>query len=304
MTEKKRKWLFIFLILVPGAAILTIVIPLIFQMLQPLPPIPPLPNPNGYGDLVKAGEMTSADTGNFEKMSRAELQNLVATNERALSLARAGLSNNCRVTTQFTKTYLDTDHHFVELSAIKNLSLALVAKGKLAEMENHPRAAATCYLETFQLGNESARGGILIDQLVGTAGEAIGTRSLAKIAETLDAQSCREIAGTLETLDAQRQTWAEVMQQEHAWSLRTFNTLKDKISRQLVAKATEATYQKPAQNFAGQQTKTQQLIVQFAARAYELDKGHRPANLAELTPDYIKSIPQDPSTKMNVAYTP
>jgi hypothetical protein len=303
MTDKKRKWLVIFGVLVPGAIILTIAVPLIFQSLQPLPPIPALPNPNGYNDLIQAGEMISADTANFDKMNPAELQKLVATNAKALALARVGLNNECRVTTQFTKTYMDLDHHFVELSGFKNLAHVLMAEGRLAELKNHPGDAAKFYLEAVHLGNESARGGILIDQMVGTATEAIGTRSLEKIAGSLDAKSCRETAATLETLDAQRQTWPEVMQQEHAWSLRTFNTLRDKISRQLVTRATEKAYEKPAQNFAGQQTKTRQLIVQLAARAYELDKGHRPANLTELVPDYLKAVPQDPSTGTNMVYS-
>lgn len=304
MTSKKRKWLVIFFLLIPGATILAITVPLIFQSLQKLPPIPPLPNPNGYENLVKAGEMIPADIGNFDKTSPADLQKLVAANAQALALARAGLSNECRVTTQFTKTYMDLDHHFVELSAMKNLAHALIAEGKLAELEIHPGDAAKFYLEAVHLGNASARGGLLIDQMVGTAGEAIGTRALAKIAGGLDAQSCRETAATLETLDAQRQTWPEVMQQEQAWSRRTFPGLRDRFAAMMTANSMKKMYEKAGQKFAEQQTKTRQLVVQFAARAYELDKGHRPASLTELVPDYLKAVPQDPFTGTNMVYSP
>ena len=100
-----------------------------------------------------------------------------------------------------------------------------MAEGRLAEMENRPGDAVKSYLDAIRLGNKSARGGILIDQLVGTAIEAIGTSHLQKLVDRLDAKSCRETAATLETLDAQRQTWNEVMQQEHAWSRRTFTGL-------------------------------------------------------------------------------
>jgi hypothetical protein len=304
MTEKKRKWLIIFFVLVPAALILSIAVPLIFQTLQPLPPVPSLPSPNGYEDLVKAGEMMPADSGDFEKMNLAELQKLVAANAGALSLARAGLSNQCRVTTQFTKTYLDLNHHFVELSGFKNLAHALMAEGKLAELENHPGAAAKFYLEAFHLGNESARGGLLIDQMVGTAGEALGTRSLAVMVGQLDAPSCRETAAALETLDSQRQTWNEVMQQEAAWSRRTYPGLRDRFQAMMTANSLKKMYDKAGQKFAAQQLKTRQLIVQLAAHGYELDKGRPPANAADLVPDYLKAIPQDPLTGTNVVYAP
>jgi hypothetical protein len=35
-----------------------------------------------------------------------------------------------------------------------------------------------------------------------------------------------------------------------------------------------------------------------------LDKGHRPANLADLVPDYLKAVPQDPFTGTNMVYLP
>jgi hypothetical protein len=35
-----------------------------------------------------------------------------------------------------------------------------------------------------------------------------------------------------------------------------------------------------------------------------LDKGHRPANLNDLVPDYLKAIPQDPLTGTNMVHLP
>jgi hypothetical protein len=304
MTSKKRKWLLIFFVLVPAALVLSIAVPLIFQTLQPLPPIPPLPDPNGYDALVRAGALVSADTGRFEQMNLAELKNLAASNAPALALAAAGLSNQCRVTTRFSKTYLDTDHHFVELSACKNLAQALVAEGRRAEMENRPGAAAQFYLTAFQLGNESARGGLLIDQLVGTAGERTGTAALEKILGRLDAQALLETVARLETLDAQRQTWPEVMQQELAWSRRTFPGLRDRFAAMMMANSLKKNFDRAGEKFAEQQRRTRQLMVQFAARAYELDKGRPPASLRELVPAYLKVIPQDPFTGTNMVFSP
>ena len=49
---------------------------------------------------------------------------------------------------------------------------------------------------------------------------------------------------------------------------------------------------------------TRQLLIDLAARAYELDKGQSPANVADLVPDYLKAIPQDPFTGTNLVYSP
>ena len=302
MTEKKKKWLIILCVLAPTVLVLSVAIPLIYQSLQPLPPIAVLPNPNGYDDLIRAGAMISPDTAKFTTLDLACLRSLSAANASALALARIGLSRACRVTTQFSKSY--ANQHLTELSNLKNLTPALLAEGRRAELEKHPALAAKFYLAVIAFGNAAARGGVLTDQLFGTATEAIGTRALAAIAGPLDAATCRETAATLEKLDAQRQTWAEVMQQEHAWSVRTFNSLAEKVSRQLTARATEKAFEKPAQNFTAQQSKTRELMVQLAARAYALENGHPPANIAALVPIYLHAVPQDPLTGTNAIYSP
>ena len=53
-----------------------------------------------------------------------------------------------------------------------------------------------------------------------------------------------------------------------------------------------------------QELKTRQLILDLAARAYALDKGKPPANTADLVPDQLKTVPQDPDTGTNMIYLP
>jgi hypothetical protein len=50
------------------------------------------------------------------------------------------------------------------------------------------------------------------------------------------------------------------------------------------------------------QTRERVLLIQLASRAYELEKGERPKGLADLVPAYLKTIPQDPLTRTNVAF--
>lgn len=271
-------------------------------MAEPLPPPTPMPNPNGYDDLVKAGEMVSTNTWDYDKANLEQLRETSAANAAALALARAGLSNECRVPLQFSQTYVEK--HLSDLAGLKRLAQALIAEGRLAELENRPGDAIKSCLETVRLGIVSGRGGTLIDALVGMAIEHIGTDGLHQIAGQLDTPSCREAARALETLDAQRQTWNEIMAQEHDWSRRTFTGARYEIARLMEHKSLTAAESSCERKFKLQQSRTRQLILDLAARAYQLDNGHPPASAADLVPDYLKAVPQDPFTGTNLVYSP
>lgn len=276
---------------------------LISQIAGPLPPIPPLPNPNGYDDLVKAGKMVAVNakvnTTFYGDMGEAQLQEVVSTNAAALALARAGLSNQCRVPVQHSEIW---SNHLSDLASLKFLAQAFDAEGKLAEMENRPNDAAKSYLDVIHLGNESARGGGLTDQLVGIAIKSMGTSPLQKLVPQFDAKSCRETVAALETLDAQGQT-------RGFFSLRYLRYQLAKLMESSAAKKKEEDQTRNAQSatkqkLQKQQARTQELLIDLAARAYELDKGKPPASLADLVPDYLKAIPQDPFTGTNMVYSP
>jgi hypothetical protein len=299
MTKKTRNWLITLAILIfPFVLFFGF---LIF-MEEPVPPLAPLPNPNGYDDLLKASQMLAASGDSSDATNLNQLREWVPKNAGALALARAGLSNQCRVPVQYTESYIS--NHLDDLAGVKRLARAFAAEGRLAEAENRTDDAIKAYLDTIHLGNESARGGVLIDALVGIAIESIGTSHLTNLVGHLDAKSCLETATTLEILDEQRQTWDEIMRQERDWSRRTFNSLRDKVFWPLLAKTAERAYAKPEINFKKQQTKTRQLLIALAARAYELDKGHPPASAADLVPEYLKVVPQDPVTGTNMVYSP
>jgi hypothetical protein len=301
MTKKTRNWLIV-LLSIPVAAILAVTGLLIINAARPLPPLRPLPNPNGYDNLVKAGEMAAIETGDFNEMKLEDLRAQAAKNSYALQAARIGLQEDCAVPLQFSENWVG--RHLPELVGFKRLAQAFEVEGLLAEMENRPADAAKSYLDTIRLGHKSAQGGVLIDQLVGTAIEAIGVSHLQKLVDQLDAKSCRETAATLETLDAQRQTWNEVMQQERAWSRRAYPGIKYRLTELVMSPSLKKALQKAGQKFNGQEKKPRQLLVDLAARAYELEKGRRPASVADLVPDYLKAVPKDPVSGTNLVLTP
>ena len=305
MTKKSRNWL-IGVLSVPVAAIIVATSLLIFKDTQPLPPIQPLPNPNSYDEFVKAGEMVSANYAagdeNWDKMNLEELRKLVAKNSDALQLARTSLQEDCAVPLQFSRDWVS--RHLPELADYKRLAQAFVAEGMLAGMENRTGDAVKSYLDTIRLGHKSAQGGVLIDQLVGTAIEAMGVSHLQKLVDQLDAKTCRETAATLETLDAQGQTWNEVVQQERAWSRRTYPDIRYRMAELVMSSSLKKALQKAGQKFNWQEKKSRQLIIDLAAHAYVLENGHRPVNLTDLVPDYLKAVPKDPVSGANLILPP
>jgi hypothetical protein len=300
MTKKTRNWLIALSILAFPFVLFSI---FFFSRLADIPPTPPpLPDPNGYENLVKAGTMLANDTGDFNETNVAQVRKIVSANAAALVLARVGLSNQCRVPVQYSEFF--NSNHVSDLAPIKFLARAFIAEGRLAEMEDRPVDAAKSYLDTIHLANEAARGGLLIDGLVGIAIGIVGTDHLQRLVSHLDADACRETAASLASLDSQAQSWNEMMQQENAWSHAAFHGWRYAFIRRAERKSHASTMATIEKKFSEQEQKKRQLIIDFAARAYELDKGHPPTSAADLVPDYLKAIPQDPVTGTNMVYSP
>jgi hypothetical protein len=276
-------------------AALLVGVAVILTLSQPAPP--PLPKPNGYDDFVKAGRMVTDDYADYGKMSEEGLRAFVKKNAEALKLARAGLGRECRVPLDYSVT----NAHWVDLPLFKRLAHTFTAEGGLAELENRPGDAAESYLDTVRLGHASARGGVMIDSLVGLAVESIGIAPLEKLTPNLDARQCREVASALETAESDRESADTILKEEHAWAWHTFG-LKEQIARLLMFMELHQNEQKCASRIQRQQTRTRLLLIQLAARAYELEKGEPPKNLADLVPAYLKAIPRDPLTGTNMAY--
>ena len=295
MTKKSRNWLIALSILAFPSVLF---FGFLFFMEEPLPPLAPLPNPNGYADLVKAGTMLANETDIFNKTNMAQVRKIVATNAAALAIARAALSNQCRVPVQFTAAF--NSNHGSDLALVRFLSRAFIAEGRLAEMENRPADAARSYLDSIHLANEVARGGLLIDEVVGIAIEQYGRDHLQKLLLHLDARTSRETAAALEVLDAQKPTWSDVIRQEDVWSRAAFHGWRYKFLRWKERKSNAAADARIGQKLDADEQEMRHLIIALAARAYELDKGHPPGTVADLVPEYLKAVPQDPVTGTNI----
>ena len=297
MTAKTRNSLIVILVL---AIPVVIFIGSIFYNAAKEPPLPPLPADNGYDDLMKSAQMLAPNVGTYNSSNLDELQAVVAADAGALQMARAGLQKQCQVPLD----YNPTNDIMPRLEGIKFLGCGFAAEGDLEKIEGHPDQAAKSYLDIIHLANESSRGGAFIHELVGIAVEHIGTDALQKLLPQLDAETCRQTAATLETYDAQRQPWGEVLADEHAWSRRAYPIVHYDMVTMMQSSELKKIDQKAERRFEEQQARTRKLIIDLAARAYKLDEGHSPASVTDLVTNYLSAIPIDPATGTSMVYLP
>jgi hypothetical protein len=289
-----RKLRTLLLMLVGGVGL--VLVALIALTVSRPPPLPPLPNPNGYDDFVKAGAMLANNPPGSElvDMGEDELRTAFATTNlsrfrEALARTRVGLGRVSQVPLDYSAT---SGTHFSDLPRFKQLAFLFSAEGRLAEMENRSSDAAVSYLDAIRLGHESARGGALIDRLVGLAVERSGLAGLEKLTPKLDAKDGREMALALDTVDRRSESPETVLRQEKEWVRRTYG-LRGQIARLLTYRLTKQTEQKLAGRMKAQQSQRRSLAVKLAVRAYELETGHPPERLDQLVPKYLRHVPPD-----------
>jgi hypothetical protein len=263
-----------------GIAALLLAAALVYTLCQPVPAAPPLPKPNGYSLLVQAAHSLADNTYQFSTMSEKQLRDLVRTNSEALKVASMGLTQACQVPLEYSKA----DENLLQnLGPLKRLAQALMAQGRLAEMENRPADAAEAYLAAIRLGNAARRGGLVIYALVGDAIEAMGNSSLEKVIPGLDAKRCRKAAAVLEACDAQRESMDRIWARDWAWGRQIYG-LTHQFTHLVRLSYWRQMERKTVSKQQTLEKRTRALTVQLAARAYELEKGERPKALADLVP--------------------
>jgi hypothetical protein len=261
----------------------------------------PLPIPNGFDDFVRAESMVAADTFKFEKMDEANLHTLVAKNSNTVAVVRAGLQKDCCVPPEHLPALVSS--RTGSLIRFRILAQALCAEGRLATLEHRPTDAARAYLETIQLGIESTRGGVLINTLIGSSVEHMGSDGLQSIVGDLDARTCRDAAAAIEREESRRQSWTETLELEQEW-MRQRGGLRDRLTAFMARRNLLLARQQGEKHVHEQQEKTRMTLLALAARAYSLEKGKSPTSVNDLVPDYLKTIPKNPFTGTNLTLAP
>ena len=267
------------------------------------PPLPPLPSPNGYDDLLKAGQAVVGKLNDAPDLPHEELRTLVATNAEALRLLRVGLARPCAVPTDAHianfATTVTTD-----LMDLKRLAKLLSAEGRLAEIENRPADAVRSYVDSIRLGRAMSRGGLMIDRLVGIACEAVGSIPLVKLLPKLTCDQMRRLAAELEQIDHNTVPWQELLQNERRFSRAQMRQVPNPLALLSYLWRERGISRRVQEQHDVAAARLRLLAVELALRSWKCDHGAAPTNLTQLVPKYLRHLPADPFTGKPFVYRP
>ena len=266
---------------------------------------PPLPSPNGYDDFVKAGTLLAFTAADYRRMPKEDLEAYVSTNQEPLRLVRLGLTRECQVPMDVSWEQVRTN--WEGRSGVSRLTLLIAAEGRLAELEKRFSDAARAHLDNVRFGQRSATGGRIIDKFKGVAFETIGMMGLERIVDRLDtAEVVRECITTLETADARSTPASDYINRDRQW-YRKATRSSDKIRAMWVNKTLfpdRAADQALITKLHIADRRRRQLLLNLAARAYELERGKKPVRAEDLVPSVLRTLPKDPETGTNLVLNP
>lgn len=284
----------IILLLLPGAYFH-------HRVINPLPrPTVVMPVPNGYEDLVRAGEMLKNVTvPDRETATTEEFRAFVQDNVEVFDIIRLGLSRECRV----RLTYNASD-----FSGYGNLQLfrALIAEGKLAEAEGRLGDAVTSYLDAVRFTEAMSYGGMVTDDMVGGALEREGVRQLVRIIDSVPHRELKRAIDLLQAIDSRRESPEDVLARDRIWIEHNGVGKQWRAGILLLSYSPECAdcVRGMSSGMKHRQGQTRLAICKMAIRRYQLDHDRLPGTLADLVPEYLGSVPEDPFGGQPIVYRP
>ncbi len=268
-----------------------------YLLVNPMPiPETSLPEENGYGALVEAGELFQrVGVPDADSATLNQLRAFVTQHRQVLDKARDALNRPCQVPVEYSMPYL-TDH-IDDIQAVRSLRWAFLIEGRLAEKEGRAGEAAQAYLTVIRLGHATGRGGQSIDALTGWSLEELGGTALYGSRDRLTPEECGRLVAELASLDAHREPLDDVLLRDRAWDDHGFDDMgcvwfgrlhriKEDLFPLLSASIRHAAKR--------QQATARLLICELGIRTYHSEHGRPPHRLADLVPDYLPAVPQDP----------
>jgi hypothetical protein len=285
------------------AAVLLILLAAIMVALfyHPAPPAVVLPNPNGYDDFVAAAKVFIGGP-DWRTLDTEGLRATVAQNAKALTLVRSGLTKQCRVVVQYEMG--SETNHLARLAEFKGLAQAFVAEGKLAEKEGRTNDATHSYLDCARYGEESVRGGLLIDKLVGVACETIGMEQLRSLLPSLEHDGLQAVQKGLVELHRNPEPAESFIKQDRSWARRRFGAYYTIVGRLAAYRSLRQNEQRFREKCDRSENAVRLMRTDMALRLYRLEKSSYPARLEELVPQYLDSVPIDPFSEKPLIYKP
>lgn len=181
----------------------------------------PLPVPNGYDDLVAAGNMITDPIP--EPTASLELRRaFLLQHSNALARARLGLSRPIAAPVSFTAPPGGNPQPMAAYGALKTLARTVRLEARLAQEEGRTQEALSTSLDLLEMGKGVMNGGVAIDGMVGLALEASGLEEIRRLLPHLAPPAWEQLAVGLQSLLDQHETSQSLARRERVWCRHVF----------------------------------------------------------------------------------
>ncbi len=277
---------------------------LVFRLMFPPFAPPVLPVPNGYDDLLRAAKMLAPRTGFYDEMDKEELTAIVQQNEPAINLAREALQKECMVTVDWSADKTGLETHLENSSSLRSLGRAFAAAARHAKSSGVMDEAVQCGLDTIELAQAAAPGGLAIDRMLAGGVHYTAMYSLREQVEQLSRDDCLRLQKKLQASPLQFDEISELIRRDIAFTRHTHGRLQTMMMMGAIRAQSQQTID--AMLRADKQHAVLNTILQahLALRAFQLDNNRLPEKLDELLPEYLDKMPQDSFADEPLIYRP
>jgi hypothetical protein len=259
-----------------------------------------LPNPNGYDDFVAAAQLLVAWNGELAGLSPDAVSSIVRQNSNVLVLVRTGLKKQSLVPVANDMNW--STIHMSQLAPNKRIALLFAAEGTVHQQEGRTNEAARSFADCVRFAHDAHCGGLMIDQLVAIACQAIGMKHLTNVTPHLAPETSREILRDFIALDRTRESASAILERDRDWVRAVYGTWRSMWARFVTRKTTRDMERKFDARHARSVAAMRLVMTDLALKLYQREKGKWPAALVDLVPAYLPAIPLDPFSNQPLVY--
>ena len=259
-----------------------------------------LPNPNGYDDFETATSWLVKWNGDLLGKSPEEIRIALNQNVKALELVHDGLRKESAVPVRNDMNWFN--QHMARVGQHKSMAQLLVGEGLIHLHEGRTNEAARSFANCIVFAHAAHRSGLMIDELVGIACQAIGAKRLVQVAPDITADVLREILSELIALDQEREPAAAILQRDWEWSRGAYGLLRSSLMKIAMRKSLQDAGTMFEKKHARSVAALRLVMTELAVRGYTAKNGKPPTSLAELVPAWLPAVPPDPFSSRPLIY--
>ncbi len=115
-------------------------------------------------------------------------------------------------------------HNFKPMGHMREFARLLSRESNVRLADGDAVGAMQSRLDCYHLAVVVSRGGMILDNLVSSAIEAIAWKDIEKVGSKLDGKSCLEFSNSIENLRREKPNYISILENEKAYSISGFRT--------------------------------------------------------------------------------